>query len=211
VCGDVSPREPTALNPRPGILLPLLGGFVATLILTALLFLAPAMGIATADFPHLVGGVFTSSPEVAFWLGLGIHLVNGAFIFALGFGVFWTMIPGPERGIGAGVVKGVGWGLLLWGASGLGLPLLAMLSALPPGVAPNPGLFSLRLGWISAAGLLGGHIAYGLALGLVTAIGHGVRPLDTLGWSSYTNAEAPPNNIVEAAEGLPIYPAVGER
>lgn len=202
-------RQPSALNPRPGILLPLLGGFVATLMLTALLFLSPLMGVAVPDIPHLVGGLFSASPDTAFWLGLCIHLVNGAFIFPFIFGLYWSLIPGPERGFGAAIVKGGGSGLLLWGASGLGLPLCAALNALPS--ITNPGFFGLRLGLLSAAGLLGSHILYGLALGLITAVGHGVRPVETLGWTSYVNAEAPPNNLVEVAEGLPIYPPVGER
>lgn len=207
----MSVQRPTALHPRPGILLPLLGGFVATLMLTALLELAPAMGIAAPDIPHLVGGIFTDSPNVAFWLGMLIHLVNGAFIFPLAFAFVWTLIPGPPRGIGAGIFKGIAWGLLLWAASGVALPLLAAINLLPPSVVSDPGFFALKFGLLSAGGLVGGHIVYGLALGLLTGVGHGVRPLDTLGWSSYVNAEAPPNNLIEAAEGLPIYPAVGER
>jgi hypothetical protein len=207
----MAPRRPTALNPRPGILLPLLGGFVATVVLTALMFLAPALGVPSPDIPHLVGGMFTSSADAAFWVGIAIHFGIGAFVFPLAFGFFWTMIPGPERGFIAGAFKGIAWGILVWIASGLALPLFAAINGLPVAVAPNPGFLAFDLGFLGAAALLGGHVVYGLALGLVTAIGHGVRPLDTLGWPSYVNAEAPPNNIVEAEEGLPIYPAVGVR
>ncbi len=207
----MSVRRPTALNPRPGILLPLLAGFVATLMLTALLFLAPAMGIPSPDVPHLVGGIFTASPDAAFWVGLLIHLALGMLVFPLAFGFFWVMTPGPERGLAAGVVKGVAWGLLLWLLSGLSFPFLAAVDVLPPHVAPDPGFFALGLGALAAAGLLGGHVLYGLALGMVTAVGDGVRPLDTLGWPSYVNAESPPNNIVEVEEGLPIYPPIGLR
>ena len=46
--------RPTVINARPGIILPVIGGFAGTIMLTAGMFLAPAIGLPFIDVPHLV-------------------------------------------------------------------------------------------------------------------------------------------------------------
>jgi hypothetical protein len=204
--------RPPTLNARPGLLLCMLGGLVGTLLLNALMFLAPTLGFPFIDIPHLMGGVVTRSPTAAFWLGFWINFLPGVVVFAPAFDLAWDFIPGPRVGLLAAPLKGIAWGTALWVLSGLMLPVVGALNRLDPGVVRNPGLFALREGVLGALGLLGGHLAYGVALALVAAMGQGIFPTDTLGWTGYTKAEAPPpGRLLSGSHVLPEYPPVGER
>ena len=66
--------RPATLRHRPATGILLLGGMIATLLLSALLFVAPALGFPAPeqavaspflDIPQVVGGVFTSNPAAA--------------------------------------------------------------------------------------------------------------------------------------------------
>lgn len=176
--------QPTAMNPSPSVLLVTLAGAVATVLLSALLFLAPVLGIPFVDIPHLVGGVFSYNASAAFWLGFWLFFVGGWIISPILFSVFWPMLPGGrEVTFTNGLIKGLVWGVILWIVSGLLLPLLGWISQLN-GLA-NPGFFALGEGVLAALGLLLGHLAYGIALGLVSAMGHGISPLSVMGWYGY--------------------------
>lgn len=187
--------RPEVLTPRPAILLGVLGGTVATLLLSALIYLAPAFGFPFIDFPRLVGGLFTGDPDVAFWLGYCLFFWAGVFVFPILFVRLWPALPGPHVGFGGALVKGMLWGLILWIAAGLLLPLLGALNQLddqqPVAGGLRAGFFALNAGWLGAVGVLLGHVAYGIALALVTAMGQGIVPSATLGWPGYDHAETP--------------------
>lgn len=190
--------EPAVLNRRPSPLLAIIGGWVATLLLAGLFFLAPVFGFPFLDFPRLVGGIFTESTAAAFWLGFWIFFLVGVFVFAPLLSGLWPVLPGPDVGLGGAVGKGFLWGLTLAIVSGFLVPLFGALNQLSDQGLSNPGLFALSLGPLGPVELAVGHVSYGLALALVAAMGQGISPLATVGWLGYTKAETPPRRIAFA-------------
>ena len=203
--------RPTVINARPGIILPVLGGFAGTVILTAGIFLAPAVGFPFIDVPHLVGGVLSSDPTVALWLGFWLHFLAGAVLFPVLFGILWASGPGPMTGIVGDIIKGVVWGSVLWVISGLLMPVAGWLNRLDPGVFEHPGFFAFALGWRAALALLVGHIVYGLAIGFTSYMAADIFPLETLGWKGYVKAELPPAGRLFDDPDFPEYPWIGLR
>jgi len=203
--------RPPTLNARPGLLLTMLGGLVGVLLLSALMFLAPVLGFPFIDIPHLMGGVITDSPRAAFWLGFWGFIIPGVVVFAPAFDLAWDFIPGPQVGVWGALMKGVAWGGTLFVLSGLMLPVVGALNRLPPSVVQSPGPFALGLGLLGALGLLGGHLAYGVAMALVASMGQGIFPGDTIGWPGYIKGEVPPGKLGAHDPRLPEYPPVGER
>lgn len=176
--------HPKALNSSPSML-PLvpLGGLVGMLLLTALLHLAPAFGLPLIDVPRLIGGLFTTDPTAALWIGFWIYFLLGVVLFGPLMGVFWHSLPGPDVGFTGALPKGIVWGVVLWLATGVLLPLFGVLNRLP--ALPNPGFFALQLGVAAAVFLLVGYVLFGVAAALVAATGQGISPIDTLGWEGY--------------------------
>lgn len=174
--------RPAILAPRPSLLLLVLGGLVATLLLSALMFVAPAFGFPFLDFPRLVGGIVTDDPTVAFWLGYWIFFAVGVFVLAPLLVVVWTILPGRDVGFRGALVKGASWGLILWVPGGLLLPVVGLINQLGDQGLENPGFFALGAGLLGAVGFLLGHVAYGLTVALVGAMSQGIKPLETLGW-----------------------------
>lgn len=180
--------RPATLTPRPSVMLASLAGAVATVLLSALLFLAPAFGFPFVDIPHLMGGIFTGDATTAFWLGFWIFFVGGWIIVPAFFSVFWPMLPGDnEVNFSHALVKGLAWGAILWVLSGLLLPVLGWINQLD--ALGNPGFFALGEGVLAALGVLLGHLVYGAALGLVSATGGGLSPLDLMGWYEYGRSD----------------------
>jgi len=135
----------------------LLAGFVATLAMTILMFIAPMMGMPKMDIAAMLGGMLGGGMPEAFsgsWLmGMLIHLVNGIVIFPLIFGfLLYGRLPG------APLAKGMIWGLVLW--------LLAQVMVMPmmgagffAGNTPQP--------LLTVFGSFMGHVIYGAVLGLI--------------------------------------------
>ena len=203
--------RPSVLNPRPGLVLPLLGGWVGTLILSAGIFLAPALGLPFIDIPHLMGGIFTDSPTAAFWIGFWLNFIAGAFVWPSVLSVAWPMLPGSGVGVLGAIVKGLGFGVGLWILSGFLLPVAGWLNHLGPDVVRSPGFFAIRTGWAGVLALLGGHLAYGLSVALIAAMGEGIFPMETLGWPGHRRAETPPGATLYPDPTMPEYPSIGER
>jgi hypothetical protein len=193
--------EPHLPIPRPSVLLAVVGGIVATILLSALLYLAPLLGFPFIDYPLLIGGIFTANPDVALWLGYWIFFIFGALIFPLLLAFLWPYFPGSPFGIAGPLTKGVLWGLILWIFSSVLSGIFGLLSRYPANVLQNPGFFMLNAGILATLGNLLGHIIYTIAMILITSMGRGIEPMDTLGWSGYMKAQAP-----ELVRGLPGYP-----
>ncbi len=178
--------KPNALTPRPTLIpLVILGGLVATLLLTSLVYLAPVAGFEFIDYPRLIGGLFSGDPDVAFWVGYWIFFAAGVFVFAPLLAITWASLPGPGVGFAAGLAKGLIWGILLWVVAGLLLWLLGAINQLSASELEAPGPFAVELGLLAAVGLLLGHVLYALTVALIGTMGQGISPIDTLGWVGY--------------------------
>jgi hypothetical protein len=203
--------EPAVLNPRPGLVLPLLGGWVGMLILSAGIFLAPVFGLPFIDIPRLMGGILSDSPTAAFWMGFCLNFIGGMFVWPSLLSVVWPFVPGSGIGVLGAAIKGLAWGSALWVVSGVLLPVAGWLNRLDPGLVPRPGLFAIHTGWPGVFAMLAGHLAYGVAVALVAAMGEGIFPMETLGWPGYRRAETPPAGMLCPDPALPEYPPIGER
>lgn len=123
----------------------LLHGLAAGLAMAAFLVLA---GLAQGQTPASVLGVFTISGEPNVLAGLLGHLAV-AGVYGLVWGVAWRAL-GPRLRLPA-ILAGLFYGLLLWGVSQVLLRSIGtQLSLLAP--------------WA----LLGGHLVYGLVVGLLS-------------------------------------------
>lgn len=177
--------RPTVLQPKPSIVLAVLGGLVATLLLSALIYVGPVLGFPFINIPLLVGGMFVGKAQPAFWIGYWVFFVVGVGVFAPLLALLWTFLPGNSTSFGGALLKGLIWGGLLWVVGGVLLPAFYAVNVLADEGLSNPGFFAYRLGALGAASLLLGHLAYGAAVALLTAMGQGIWPLDTLGWNGH--------------------------
>jgi len=127
-----------------------LGGFVATLVMTGMMYLvAPMMGLRmdiAAMLGSMLGGSWTA--------GLMMHSVNGSVIFpAIYVYALYAHLPGSPA------VRGTVWGVVLW--------LVAQTVVMP---MMGAGLFSSAMGGVMAAmGSLIGHVLYGSLLGIIAS------------------------------------------
>lgn len=183
--------EPHLPIPRPSTMLAVLGGVIGTLLLSALMYLSPLLGFPFIDYPHLIGGAFTVNPDTALWLGYGIFFLFGVLIFPTLLAFLWPFFPGHPIGIVGPLTKGAVWGAILWVISGLVGGIFGGINQLSGQEFQNPGFFMLNAGILAAIGNLLGHVLYVIAMILVTSMGQGINPMDTLGWTTYHNAEAP--------------------
>lgn len=184
--------EPVIHKPHPSLFpLTILGGMVATVLLMALTHLGPVWDLPLIDMPLLVGGVFSADPDTAFRTGHAVFILAGIFVFALSLSIVWAQLPGDDTRFPGATLKGLVWGLFLWVLSGLVLPLLGGLNQLP--LTENPGLFALEHGVLGPIWLLVLQLSYGLVLTTVAGLGHGLQPIDTIGWmwTSHGSGEAP--------------------
>ena len=131
---------------HPNLSRAVLGGFVGTLGMTAMMyFVAPMMGLHM-DIAAMLGSMLGGN-----WAaGMAMHFVNGSLIFPA---IYVYALYGRLRG--SPVTKGTTLGIALW--------LLAQVIVIP---MMGGDLFSSGLGGMMAAmGSLVGHMVYGSLLG----------------------------------------------
>jgi uncharacterized membrane protein YagU involved in acid resistance len=137
---------------RPNPVRAMVGGFVGTVAMTAMMyFVAPMMGL-NMDIAQMLGSMLGNS-----WIaGMMMHFVNGTVIFPLIYVyVLYAWLPGNP------LVKGMSWGVILW--------FLAQVVVMP---MMGGGLFSSAMGGMMAvAGSLMGHLLYGGLLGAIAGAG----------------------------------------
>ena len=118
------------------------GGLVATVVMTGLMLAAPMMGMPPMNIGAMLGSVMGGSLV----LGWMAHFIIGTGL-ALGYAaVFASRLPGP------GFLRGAIYGVLPW--------LMAQLVVMP---MMGAGFFSGS--FLAAAGSLMGHLVYGGILG----------------------------------------------
>jgi len=133
----------------------ILAGFIATLVMTMIMYVAPMMGMPKMDVAAMLGGMLGQTmpePMSGLWLvGMILHFVNGSVIFPLIFAfLLYARVPG------AAWRKGIIWGLILW--------LLSQAVVMP---MMGAGFFSSHAPqpMMTVVGSLMGHIIYGAILG----------------------------------------------
>jgi uncharacterized membrane protein YagU involved in acid resistance len=118
------------------------GGLVATAVMTVLILMAPAMGLP----PMNIGGMLGSVMGGSLYLGWMAHFVIGTVLAIVYATFFVTRLPGP------GFVRGALYGLVPW--------IVAQLVVMP---MMGAGLFGGSFG--AGFGSLMGHLIYGAVLG----------------------------------------------
>ena len=134
------------MHSHPTLARAVLGGFVGTAAMTAMMYLvAPMMGLHM-DISAMLGGSWAA--------GLMMHVVNGTLIFpAIYAFALCDRVPGSPA------IKGTVWGVALW--------LMAQIIVMP---MMGAGLFSSHMGGLMAAKVsLIGHILYGSLLGVIAS------------------------------------------
>ncbi len=138
----------------------LLAGFAATVAMTALMYMAPMMGMPKMDIATMLGTMILASPGPAFWVGMMIHFMMGTVLFPAIYG--FALQPSSN-----GTGRGVAFGLVLWAAANL--MVMPMMGVIHPmvksGMMPAPGFLMLNLGIMAPVGSLIGHLVYGALLG----------------------------------------------
>ena len=134
---------------RPNVTRLVLGGFVGTMAMTAMMYMvAPMMGVRM-DIAAMLGSMLGGS-----WAaGMAMHFINGTVLFPLVYGyLLVSRLPGPP------LLRGALWGVVLW--------LIAQTMVMP---MMGAGLFSAAAGgMVAAVGSLVGHVLYGTILGTVS-------------------------------------------
>lgn len=130
----------------------ILGGFVATLVMTMMMYVTPMMGMPKMDIAAILGSMMSKTmpaPMSGPWLmGMMLHFINGTIIFPLiFFFLLFRILPGAPW------LKGVTWGLILL-AQLMVMPMMGM--GIFSGNAPNA---------MMSMGSLMRHIIYGAILG----------------------------------------------
>jgi uncharacterized membrane protein YagU involved in acid resistance len=135
----------------------IVGGLVATAVMTVLMLMAPAMGLP----PMNIGAMLASVMGGSLFLGWMGHFVIGLVLAVIYATLFATRLPGP------GFVRGALYGLVPW--------IVAQVIVMP---MMGAGLFGGSFG--AGFGSLLGHLVYGAVLGGIygtTAAQAATRPI----------------------------------
>ncbi|HEX9049154.1 MAG TPA: DUF6789 family protein, partial [Anaeromyxobacter sp.] len=120
----------------------IVAGLVATAVMTALMLVAPAMGLPPMNVGAMLGSVMGGS----LFLGWMAHFVIGTALAVIYAAAFARRLPGP------GALRGALYALAPW--------IVSQLAVMP---MMGAGAFGGSFG--AALGSLVGHLAYGAVLG----------------------------------------------
>jgi len=127
----------------------ILAGFIATVVMTMIMYLAPMMGMPKMDIAGMISGMM----KIPWIIGMMIHLMLGVVLFPFIYVyVLADKLPGP------GALRGTIWGLILF--------ILAQTMVMPMAGA---GFFSSASPqqMLMVIGSLMGHVVYGAILGVI--------------------------------------------
>ena len=133
-----------------------LAGFVATAILTILMFLAPVVGLPRIDLasalgkPLAGGRAYATLLSGSWWMGLGIFFLFGSVISP------YIFVHAYHGLLGSAWMRGVEWALFIWVFGGVAV--MTMM-----GLGMNEAHFSHPFGTFATS--LAGHLVYGALLG----------------------------------------------
>lgn len=158
----------------------LVAGLVATVVMSAMMKMASLAGMTQMPPMTLVSGAMFSGDEAtAARIGFVVHyLMMGTVVFGLAYAAIFTAVG--SAGILAGLLIGLTHGLIVGVAMAM-MPIMHPRMGDVPVPAgghnlvrdagevhlPAPGLFGVRWGAMTPAGLLMGHALYGVVLAVV--------------------------------------------
>ena len=138
---------------KPNIGKTILGGLVATVLMTAgMYFIAPIMMGGPMDVAKMLGSMLgDAEPYNTHWLmGMAAHVLNGVVIFPLIYAfLLFRVLPGGPW------LKGLIWGLALWLVPQTALPMMMGNEMFGGG------------DMMKVMGAFGGHAVYGVLLGVI--------------------------------------------
>jgi hypothetical protein len=161
----------------------LVAGFVATIAMTVVMGFAKARGLTRMpSFELMMGSVLSPEPEQARKAGVLIHYgVMGTLVFGVGYGAVFAMLDSATwlDGLIVGLIHGFVVGMLF----------LPAMPALHPRVEPAlagaggpvvrardgvwlkpPGVLGKDWGDGTPAGVVAGHVVYGMVAALVYGV-----------------------------------------
>lgn len=126
----------------------LIAGFVATVVLSAMMIAKGMMGVMPElNVAAMIGNMMGASVVVG-WI---VHFMIGTIAWGAGFAALYGMLPGNSV-----VVKGIVFSMVAW----LGMMILVMPMA-------GAGLFGMNLGIMAPIMTVVLHIIFGAVLGAV--------------------------------------------
>jgi hypothetical protein len=124
----------------------LVAGFIATVVLSAIMVIKGMMGVMPElDVAAMIGMMMRASVMVG-WI---VHFMIGTIAWGGGFALLYDHIPGSNA-----VVKGIGFGVAAW----VGMMIVVMPMA-------GAGLFGMTFGIMAPIMTLLLHIVFGAVLG----------------------------------------------
>ena len=132
----------------------IVAGLAGTGVMTAMMYMAPRMGMPGMDILGMLGSMFTSDRGTATKLGAVMHLMMGA-IFALAYAVVWN--------------AGIGKPNLLWGLIFGAAHAVVIIVAMPMMMSKHPRPPEMETGPMATAGQFMGHALYGIVVALIYA------------------------------------------
>lgn len=126
----------------------LLAGFVATVVLSAMMIAKGMMGVMPELDVIAMLSMMMGAPAIVGWLA---HFMIGTIAWGGGFAVLYALIPG-----GTALFKGIVFGIAAW----LGMMIMVMPMA-------GAGLFGMAFGLKAPMMTLVLHIIFGAVLGVV--------------------------------------------
>lgn len=146
------------------ILSAVIAGIAGTIVFTAVLMMAPKMGMPKMDIVDLLGSMFSDKSNRA--LGWMVHLMMGV-VFALIYALLWSLGFGASTW-GIGLI----FGAIHWLIVGMVMGMIPMMHAgIKSGVVKAPGLWMTGNGGghMAFMGGLVGHMIFGAVVALVYA------------------------------------------
>ncbi|MCR4337684.1 MAG: hypothetical protein NUV91_07770 [Candidatus Omnitrophica bacterium] len=127
----------------------ILAGFIATLVMTVMMYMAPKMGMPKMDVAGMISGMM----KMPWMIGMIMHFMLGVVVFP-----FIYVYVLADKLPGSGALRGIIWGLILF--------VLAQSMVMP---MAGMGIFSSASPqqMLMVMGSLIGHIVYGAILGKI--------------------------------------------
>ncbi len=140
---------------RPSIGRAILGGFVATPVMTAMMYLVVPLFGVRMDIAAMLGSMLGG------WtMGLIAHFINGSLLFPLIYAAFAYRFL-----LGAPALRGALFAVVLW--------LISQIAVLP---MVGAGFFSAHIGGtVAVLASLAGHLVYGILLGAFAGLAPAVE------------------------------------